>query len=413
MSNPVGRTAVLMMLVFACGCGAGERAAEWHGTREVIEGVEVVRNPGAPLLAGLGVERLWEVAGEEALVGAGSTSSESLVWAEPTALVRGGERLYILDPMEGRVYALGTEDGRWIRTIGRKGGGPGELDGPRAVGVLDGVLVVLNGKRGSFDLFSPDGAYLRSLPTQGVTFSFQTLTSGRLLYNGMFARSDGRVDGGWRLYPLDGEPETIESWPTSVAVPGGEAEGSTLECMRTGAAGALIIRSSCAVPHLQLLDGEGRLLREFAVDRAPDLVTDAEREAEVEKVRETMSRDGIPPAMIQQMMKLTREESRIRKTFRMVREDPATGILALWEQNPSMLGGGPATLHLFSHSGIYLAELQFERAWVALDFASSTLFTLERDQETDLVRAAAYRIEVPEEFIRAEMSSAELSTEDV
>lgn len=413
MSTLVGRTAVLALLVCIGGCGAGERTAEWRGTREVIEGVEVVRNPGAPLLAGLGAERLWEIAGEGELVARGSAEgmSEPLVWADPNAVVWGDGRLYILDPMEGRVYALSAEDGRWLRTIGRKGGGPGELDDPRAIGVLDDVLVVLNGKRGSFDLFTPDGVYLRSVPTQGMTFSFQTLTGGRLLASAVFAGSAGDIQSGWRLLPLAGEPEAMEAWPVSVASPGAEAEGGILECMRTGTAGAYIIRFSCGAPHLQLLDDRGRLLGEYLVDRAPDLVTDAELEAQLKRRSDRMALDGIPPAMIQRVLAMTREESRIRASFSTARQDPATGIFALWQQNPGDLGGGPATLHLFSQSGVYLAELHFDRAWVAFDIANATIFALERDPDTDLVSAAAYRIEVPieltEQVGRAETSAGE------
>jgi hypothetical protein len=406
--------ALLAAFALASGCAAGDRAVEWSGTREVIDGVEVVRNPGAPLLAAgdVAVEPLWTASGGGELVAAtgapGTTSSDPPEWANPTAITRGGAQLYILDPMESRVYVLGAEDGRWIRAIGRKGGGPGELERPRGIAAIEDMLVIGNGGRATFDLFATDGSYLRSVPIGGISFDFHPLGGGRILATAMSAGRDGSIQGGWRLYRLEGDagaPEAIESWPTSVAVPGGEVEGGSLECMRTGTAGAHIIRFSCAAPHLQLVDGEGRLLREFVVDRVPELISDAEREAQVERVREEMSRmPGMPPAMIQRMMETTRNESRIRKIFRAVREDPATGILAVWEQNPSDLGSGPATLHLLSRTGIYLAELHFERSWVAFDLSGSTLFTLERDPETDLVSAAAYRIEVPEEFTRAAAS---------
>src|SRR5690606_32044563 len=143
---------------------------------------------------------------------------------------------------------------------------------------------------------------------------------------------------------------------------------------------------SCAIPHILQLDAEGRLLREFTVEREPDIISDAEREAEIERVRESVAgTPGIPPAMIQRVVQIKRDESRIRRSFRAVREDPDTGVLAIWEQNPDELGGGTATLHLFSDSGIYLAEVPFDRAWVDFDLAGSKLFALERDPETDLV----------------------------
>lgn len=406
--DPAGHTSLrslpglnlLLLVALASGCGAGDAAGEWRGTSEMIDGVEVVRNPGTPLYDAGEVEvgLLWMVGGDAELaatsagagVAAGPGDPGPLVWAEPNAIRRSDTALYILDPMEARIHALDPVDGSWVRSIGRKGKGPGELDDPHGILLLDERVAVRNGG-GTFEVFAEDGDHLLSVRTGGLTFAGYPLPGGRILANTMLG-----LEARWQIHHLDGRADSVPSWPHSVAIPGAEAEGGVLECQRTGTAGAFIIRSSCAVPHLQILDAEGRLLREFSVAREPDLVTDAEREAEVEKVRDELTRiPGMPPALIQIQLERVRNASRIRNSFRLVRVDPATGALALWKQNPELLGSGPATLHLFSDSGVYLAEIPFDRAWVDFDLRDSTLFVLERDPETDLVSASAYRVEVP------------------
>jgi hypothetical protein len=71
--------------------------------------------------------------------------------------------LYILDRDNARVVVLGP-DGRFLRSIGKKGEGPGEFGLPMNLTILsDGRLAVFDGASGTVSLFDRSGRYLSFL----------------------------------------------------------------------------------------------------------------------------------------------------------------------------------------------------------------------------------------------------------
>lgn len=70
--------------------------------------------------------------------------------------------LYVLDRTDGLLRAFGG-DGRYLMTVGRKGGGPGEYENIRNVMVgRDGSVHVLDGMLGRHTVFGENGSYVRS-----------------------------------------------------------------------------------------------------------------------------------------------------------------------------------------------------------------------------------------------------------
>lgn len=75
----------------------------------------------------------------------------------------GSDNLYILDAGNHRVVVLDAR-GRFVRAIGKQGGGPGELMAPTALAVLaDGTIAVSDLGRGAISVFAPDGAFQRNI----------------------------------------------------------------------------------------------------------------------------------------------------------------------------------------------------------------------------------------------------------
>lgn len=93
-------------------------------------------------------------------------------------------RLFVLERAGVRLLMFGP-DGRFISTIGRRGPGPGELQGPAGLAVTsDGRLAVADGARQAITLFSTTGTYLGSVPVgQGI----------RALYPSMRADASGGI----------------------------------------------------------------------------------------------------------------------------------------------------------------------------------------------------------------------------
>ncbi|HEX7238781.1 MAG TPA: 6-bladed beta-propeller, partial [Longimicrobiaceae bacterium] len=74
------------------------------------------------------------------------------------------DNLYVLDRGNNRVQVF-DRTGRFVRQVGKKGGGPGEFQAPLGLAVTtDGTLVVADLGHRSYSLFGRDGRYQRSVP---------------------------------------------------------------------------------------------------------------------------------------------------------------------------------------------------------------------------------------------------------
>ncbi|HEX9935918.1 MAG TPA: 6-bladed beta-propeller, partial [Longimicrobium sp.] len=74
------------------------------------------------------------------------------------------DNLYVLDRGNARVLMF-DRAGRFVRQLGRKGGGPGELEVPLSVAVLAGGWVaVLDLAHQNVSLFGADGRFVRTVP---------------------------------------------------------------------------------------------------------------------------------------------------------------------------------------------------------------------------------------------------------
>jgi hypothetical protein len=92
-------------------------------------------------------------------------------------------RLYVLDRGNTRVVVFDST-GRHVRTIGRRGAGPGEFTAPSGIAIVAGnMLAVADAALRSISLFDAAGVYLRTVPVGNV----------RALYPSMQSALDGGV----------------------------------------------------------------------------------------------------------------------------------------------------------------------------------------------------------------------------
>ena len=169
----------LVGLLAAC---AGEAGPEWAGTIDTLPGGQVVvTNPET----GVWSDTLpWQVV-EELRIGAEDGEGPEVFGRIGVLLEDAGGRIWALESTEQQ-FKVFDATGRFIRTVGRKGGGPGEMR--QAAGAAlqgrDQVLVVdMSGAR--ISRFDTAGTYLEGYPISG---GFQTYPW------------PGRVDRAGRLY---------------------------------------------------------------------------------------------------------------------------------------------------------------------------------------------------------------------
>jgi hypothetical protein len=131
----------------------------WKGKIERKDGVTIVSNPKSP------ISRADTVKLEEDLsIGKAAGGSEySFVRAWYIAVDDAGA-IYVMDQGESCVKAY-DEKGKYLRSIGRKGEGPGELQHPNSIHLIDGRRLVFEDFIRSLITFSTDGPFISSLST--------------------------------------------------------------------------------------------------------------------------------------------------------------------------------------------------------------------------------------------------------
>jgi len=113
---------LISLVIVTLSCTQNE--VEWKGTIQEKNGVTVVKNPKEPIYQ----EEVLII--EEELSIGDSEESEDYMFSDISHItVDSDGRIYILDRRESHVK-LFDQNGKYIRTIGRKGQGPGEFNNP-------------------------------------------------------------------------------------------------------------------------------------------------------------------------------------------------------------------------------------------------------------------------------------------
>jgi hypothetical protein len=144
--------ALALILAVVWGC---KGAPAWKGSIETADGVQVVRNPKAPMYPQGAL-----VLQEELTIGVAEGAEEySFVRLRGIAINEQGD-IFALDQRKPRVDVFGS-DGRHVRSIGRRGQGPGEFQTPFFI-ALAPAGEILVGEMGRLSFFDRAGLFLRS-----------------------------------------------------------------------------------------------------------------------------------------------------------------------------------------------------------------------------------------------------------
>ncbi len=124
-------------------------------SRSDSAGVTMVTSDGADRLLEWRFDERLRLGGDEDGPASFYSLSRSLVATDAAG------RIYVLDGEAHRVVVFDST-GRHLRTMGREGGGPGELEFPSGLAVNDGVVGVWDYDKSGVVRYAPDGT---SLPT--------------------------------------------------------------------------------------------------------------------------------------------------------------------------------------------------------------------------------------------------------
>ena len=148
---------VLSISAFMMLVSCQKQKAEWKGNIEEVDGVIVVKNPKEPMYG----EDVFSLE-EELSIGEVEGREEYMFTGIRSMVVDDAGRIYVLDRREPHVKVF-DQNGTYIRTIGRRGQGPGEFTMPLSISITRQNEFVVDDFRSRLVFFSLEGEFKKNL----------------------------------------------------------------------------------------------------------------------------------------------------------------------------------------------------------------------------------------------------------
>lgn len=153
------QVAVALLALFSVGCGGAQAASRWSGTVDTLpDGVIEVKNPDRGIWDS---SDAWHVV-EDLRVGTLEGTGPDLFGDVGAVEVDAAGRIWVLEDQAQEIRVF-DRDGRYVRTVGRKGGGPGEFAGATGL-VRDpvGRMWVYDGQNNRISVIDTAGNFVTS-----------------------------------------------------------------------------------------------------------------------------------------------------------------------------------------------------------------------------------------------------------
>lgn len=157
---------LILFSILFISASCGKQKEEWKGKIEVEDGVTVVKNPKEPIYD----ENIFEL--EEELTIAGKEGKEGQMFMNIVSIdVSEDGTIYLLDGRAANIKVFDSS-GKFLKTIGRRGQGPGEFGRPESFSITPQDEIAVNdpGRR-SIQFLDMDGNFLRQIPVNQPFFT--------------------------------------------------------------------------------------------------------------------------------------------------------------------------------------------------------------------------------------------------
>jgi len=155
----------------------GGQKAEWQGKIETEGGIKVIKNPAEPLYGEMKLEL------EEDLSIGNEEDENYLFYRAGDIQVDTEGNIYVLDSGNHRLQVF-DKDGKYLRTIGKRGQGPGEFNTPTCLRLDDktGNIYVVDNMLRKIIIFDKEGKYIdKDIPLVEILSDF-CLNSDRSIW---------------------------------------------------------------------------------------------------------------------------------------------------------------------------------------------------------------------------------------
>jgi hypothetical protein len=165
--NGKGRKFILPLVAFLFFVAQSvEKVGKWKGSIDTENGVTVIKNPQQALFD----EDIIEFK-EELVIREGNLGNSFVFWGLTSLLLDERGNIYIMDSKEANIKVFDGR-GRFLRTIGKKGQGPGELEVPESMDLFhQNQIAVYDPGNRRLNFFDLEGDFKRSLSTAKLYMS--------------------------------------------------------------------------------------------------------------------------------------------------------------------------------------------------------------------------------------------------
>lgn len=353
MSKKATRLIAVLGLCTVFGCRG---RSVWKGSIETIDGVQVVHNPKAPMYPDGALELR-----EELTIGTADGAEEYMFIRLRGLFIDDQGSIYTLDQRKPRIDVF-DRDGRHVRSIGRKGQGPGEFQTPSFIAHSPSGEILV-GEMGRLSFFDRSGGFLRS----------QNNSVGPLAFVKYLANGDAV---GTRMVMDDKKPryEVVLCGPdlqqkgvlTFSAMPDQSAKFALFATVVRWdiSAGQEIVCASGEGDYLiSVFDGSGRLVRKILKDYDPVPVSAGDIEF-------MMKRQGIQ----------SRDEVTVPQFLPPIwwvyADEEGRFYVSSWQRDPET---ETSLFNIFDQEGRYLCDLRFPGEPIV--FKDGKLYAIVQDTE--------------------------------
>jgi len=165
-NKTVANSILILFSILIISASCEKQKAEWKGKIEVEDGVTVVKNPKEPIYD----ENIFNL--EEELTIRGEEGKEEQMFMNIISIdVSEDGTIYILDGKAANIKVFDSSGG-FLKTIGKRGQGPGEFGRPESFSITPQDEIAVNdpGRR-SIQFLDMDGNFLRQIPVNQPFFT--------------------------------------------------------------------------------------------------------------------------------------------------------------------------------------------------------------------------------------------------
>ena len=330
-----------------------KQAAEWKGKIEEENGVTVVKNPKEPLYG----ENVFSLE-KELSIGVALGREEYMFSEIRDIAVDDEERIYVLDSKEAHIKVF-DKNGKYVKTISKKGQGPGEIGFPRSVFITSQNEIMvpdISNRRLAF--FSLEGKFIRNISTAKMNLRSTRIDSeGNII--GVVAVID-EEDLRHEIKKFDSDLNYLYSFISSLA-PSPRRFNPFMPVLRWDL--TTNDQIVCGYPkkyEIDIFDSKGKVIRKIMKDYEPVEIT----KEEIERIEE------LPPTIKLSILKY-------KSAYQgLIAGDEGEIYILTWER---IANGDGYYYDIFDSEGKYVAKISLKATPQVLK--KNKLYTIEEDEK--------------------------------